>query len=70
MLTVPNLIGLSAEAAISQIESNGFSYGWSQREHSDLMAGTVVGQSLSAFSTEEEHSMIYLTVSDGPVVYP
>ena len=68
MLTVPNLIGLSEEAAISQIESNGFSYGWSQREHSDLMAGTVVGQSLSAFSTEEEHSMIYLTVSDGPVV--
>ena len=70
MLTVPNLIGLSEEAAISQIESNGFSYGWSQREHSDLMAGTVVGQSLSAFSTEEEHSMIYLTVSDGPAVYP
>ena len=70
MLTVPNLIGLSEEAAISQIESNGFSYGWSQREHSDLMAGTVVGQSLSAFSTEEEHSMIYLTVSDGPVVQP
>ena len=68
MLTVPNLIGLSEEAAISQIESNGFSYGWSQREHSDLMAGTVIGQSLSAFSTEEEHSMIYLTVSDGPVV--
>ena len=34
------------------------------------MAGTVVAQSLSAFSTEEEHSMIYLTVSDGPVVQP
>ena len=70
ILTVPNLIGLSEEAAISQIESNGFSYGWSQRERSDLMAGTVVGQSLTAFSTEEEHSMIYLTVSEGPEVQP
>ncbi|MCR5137460.1 MAG: Stk1 family PASTA domain-containing Ser/Thr kinase [Oscillospiraceae bacterium] len=64
--TVPNLIGLSEEAAISQIENNGFSYGWSQREHSDLAAGTVIGQSLAAFNTAEEHSMIYLTVSSGP----
>lgn len=67
-LTVPNLIGLSEEAAISQIESNGFSYGWSQHEHSDLMSGTVIGQSLNAFTSSEEHSMIYLTVSDGPEV--
>ena len=65
---VPNLIGLSEEAAISQIESNGFSYGWSERQHSDLMAGTVIGQSIDAFSMAEEHSMIYLTVSDGPEV--
>ena len=64
---VPNLIGLSEEAAISQIENNGFSYGWSQREHSDLTAGTVIGQSVDAFSVAEEHSMIYLTVSSGPV---
>ncbi|MCR5088848.1 MAG: Stk1 family PASTA domain-containing Ser/Thr kinase [Oscillospiraceae bacterium] len=65
-LTVPNLIGLSEEAAISQIESNGFSYGWSQHESSDLTGGTVIGQSLDAFSSAEEHSNIYLTVSDGP----
>ena len=65
-LTVPNLVGLSEEAAISQIESSGFSYGWSQHEHSDLTPGTVVGQSLDAFTAKEEHSMIYLTVSDGP----
>ena len=64
--TVPNLIGLSEEAAISQIESNGFSYGWSQHGRSDLAAGTVIGQSLDAFTSAEEHSMIYLTVSDGP----
>ena len=70
ILTVPNLIGLSEEAAISQIESNGFSYGWSQKEHSDLMAGTVISQSLAAFTSEEEHSMIYLTVSSGPEVIP
>ena len=54
------------EAAIAQIESNGFSYGWSSREASDLAAGTVLRQSLAAFSAEEEHSMIYLTVSTGP----
>ena len=65
-LTVPNLIGLSEEAAISQIENNGFSYGWSQHEYSDLTAGTVIGQSVEAFTAAEEHSMIYLTVSDGP----
>ena len=65
-LTVPNLVGLSEEAAISQIESSGFSYGWSQHEHADLVPGTVVGQSLEAFTAEQEHSMIYLTVSDGP----
>ena len=66
--TVPNLIGLSEEAAISQIESNGFSYGWSQHERSDLTAGTVIGQSITAFSSAEEHSNIYLTVSEGPEV--
>ena len=69
-LSVPNLVGLSEEAAISQVESNGFSYGWSQREHSDLMAGTVIGQSITPFTTAEEHSMIYLTVSDGPAFVP
>ena len=69
-LTVPNLVGLSEEAAISQIENSGFSYGWSQHESSDLTPGTVVGQSLDAFSSAEEHSMIYLTVSDGPEVQP
>ena len=69
-LTVPNLVGLSEEAVISQIENSGFSYGWSQHESSDLTPGTVVGQSLDAFSSAEEHSMIYLTVSDGPEVQP
>ena len=53
---------------LPQIENSGFSYGWSQHESSDLTPGTVVGQSLDAFSSAEEHSMIYLTVSDGPEV--
>ena len=67
-LTVPNLIGLSEEAAISQIESYGFNYGWSQHVISDLTAGTVIGQSEEAFSLVEEHTNIYLTVSDGPEI--
>ena len=67
-LTVPNLIGLSEEAAISQIESYGFNYGWSQHVVSDLTAGTVIGQSEEAFSLVEEHTNIYLTVSDGPEI--
>ena len=65
-VSMPNLIGLSEEAAISQIESFGLSYGGSDRAYSDIDAGTVIDQSVAAFSTIEEHSKIILTLSNGP----
>jgi serine/threonine-protein kinase len=64
---MPNLIGLSEDAAISKLESIGLSYGGSDRVTSDVDIGTVVGQSADAFSELEEHSKIYLKISTGPI---
>lgn len=63
---MPNLVGLSEDAARSKLESSRLSYGGSTRVISDYDAGTVIGQSNEAFSTVEEHSKITLTVSAGP----
>ncbi len=66
MVSMPNLIGLSESAAIAQLEGNRLSYGGSEYAHSDLAAGTVIGQSREAFTDVEEHSKIILRVSTGP----
>ena len=63
---MPNVIGLSEEAAISRLESAGLSYGGSDRVYSDVDAGTVIGQSADAFTEVEEHSKISLRISMGP----
>lgn len=63
---MPNLIGLSEEAAISKLESCGLSFGNSEYVRSDLDAGTVIGQSIDAFTEIEEHSKIQLRISSGP----
>ncbi len=63
---MPNVIGLSEEAAISKLEIAGLSYGGSDRITSDVDAGTVIGQSAEAFTEVEEHTKIYLRVSSGP----
>lgn len=63
---MPNLIGLSESAAISKLESVGLSFAESERVDSDVDAGTVVGQSIDAFTEIEEHSKIYLRISIGP----
>lgn len=63
---MPNLIGLSEEAAITQIESAGLSYGGAERIADDVMSGTVIYQSVEAFTDIEEHSRITLSVSTGP----
>ena len=62
---MPNLVGLSEEAARSKLESSRLSYGGATRVISDYDAGTVIGQSCDAFSSVEEHSKITLTVSAG-----
>ena len=63
---MPNIIGLSEEAAINRLESAGLSYGGSDRVYSDVDAGTVIGQSADAFTEVEEHSKISLRISLGP----
>ena len=65
-ITMPNLIGLSEGAAITQLENYGLSYGGSTYQSSDLPAGTVIDQSSQAFSEIEEHSKVILSVSTGP----
>ncbi|MEA5151405.1 MAG: Stk1 family PASTA domain-containing Ser/Thr kinase [Oscillospiraceae bacterium] len=65
-VTMPNLIGLTEDAAKAQIENSSLSFGSSERVASDLDAGTVIGQSVEAFQEVEEHTKITLTVSKGP----
>lgn len=65
-VSMPNVIGLTEDAAINKIENAGLSYGGSDRVSSEYDAGTVIGQSVSKFTEVEEHSKIYLTVSSGP----
>ncbi len=65
-IRMPNVIGLSEEAAITRLESAGLSYGGSDRVYSDVDPGTVIGQSADAFTEIEEHAKIYLKISLGP----
>ena len=65
-ITMPNLVGLSESTAITQLEACGLSYGGSFYTHSDLPAGTVIGQSADSQTVVEEHSKITLRVSTGP----
>ena len=63
---VPNLIGSTEDAARAKLESANISFGGSERVSSDLAVGTVVGQSVDAFSQVEEHTKVYLQISSGP----
>ena len=65
---MPNVIGLSEDAAISRLEAAGLSYGGSDWTPSDVDAGTVIGQSADAFTEVEEHTKIHLKVSSGPMM--
>lgn len=66
-IDVPNVIGLSEEAAKSKLESFSLIYGGCERVSSDLIAGTVIGQSISAGTSVVERTGITLTISAGPV---
>ena len=63
---VPNLIGSTEDAARAKLESANLSFGGSELVSSDLAVGTVVGQSVDAFSQVEEHTKVYLQISSGP----
>ena len=62
---MPNLIGLSEDAAIKKLESNNLSYAGSNWIESPLDRGTVVGQDVQIGESIEEHSKITLQVSLG-----
>ena len=63
---MPNLIGLSSEAAVTRLESNRLVLGDISTVASDLQAGTVVGQSIEAGVQVNEHTKIFLQISGGP----
>ena len=62
---MPNLIGLSEDAAIKKLESNNLSYAGSNWIDSPLDRGTVVGQDVQIGESIEEHSKVTLQVSLG-----
>ena len=66
MTKVPQLKGLSKDAAIAKIESSNLSIGSISTAESDLDAGTVIDQNIAAGTEIEEHTKIYITVSSGP----
>lgn len=63
---MPNIIGLTEDAAIAKLESRNLSFSTIVRESSEYDAGTVIAQSVMAFAEVEEHSQIVITVSTGP----
>ncbi|MCD8390153.1 MAG: Stk1 family PASTA domain-containing Ser/Thr kinase [Oscillospiraceae bacterium] len=63
---VPNVVGLSRAAAISKVEEAGLSLGNITYVESEMPEGTVIWQSITAYTTVEEHDKIYLQVSSGP----
>lgn len=66
MTKVPQLKGLSKDAAIAKIESSNLSIGSISPAESDLDAGTVIDQNIAAGTEIEEHTKISITVSSGP----
>ncbi len=65
MTTVPQLKGLSKDAAVAKIESSNLSVGSITSVDSELEAGTVVWQSRTAGESVEEHTKIYIQISSG-----
>lgn len=66
MTKVPQLKGLSKDAAIAKIESSNLSIGSISTAESDLDAGTVIDQNIAAGTQIEEHTKISITLSSGP----
>ena len=66
MTKVPQLKGLSKQAAIEKIESSNLSVGNISTAYSDLDAGTVIDQNIAASTQVEEHTKISITISSGP----
>ena len=70
LVTMPNLVGSTEKDAIARIESSNLSYGDTTYIHSDYDEGTVIRQSIDAYSDVEEHTRIFIWVSLGPETTP
>ncbi len=70
VVTMPNLVGLTEKDAIARIESSNLSYGDTTFIHSDYDEGTVIRQSIEAYSDVEERTRIFIWVSLGPETTP
>ena len=65
-LQMPNLVGLSRHTAVSKVESSNLTLGTITYVDDDMPAGTVIWQSIPAYTTVNEHDKVYLQVSNGP----
>ena len=63
---VPNVVGLTETAAVNKLEAAGLTCAGTVRQQSEYEAGTVIGQSRTAFTDTELYSGVTLTVSSGP----
>ena len=63
---MPNLKGLSRAVAIARIEAANLSLGTVTFVDSEMQVGTVIWQSVEAYTTVDEHTKVYLQVSSGP----
>lgn len=66
---MPNLIGLSEDAAIMKLQNANLTYGGSERQSSEYEPGTVIAQSTVAFAEVEELTRITLTISAGGGIF-
>ncbi len=69
-LQMPNLVGLSRHTAVSKVESSKLTLGTITYVDDDMPAGTVIWQSIPAYTTVNEHDKVYLQVSNGPKEVP
>jgi len=65
-VSMPNLVGLMEDVAKERLEQNRLAIGPVSYVDSDLPAGTVVTQSINAYSSVDEHTKVYIEVSKGP----
>ncbi len=70
LVTLPCLTASPQKDPIARIESSNLSYGDTTYIHSDYDEGTVIRQSIDAYSEVEEHTRIFIWVSLGPETTP
>ena len=68
--TMPNLIGLSQSSAVAKLEASNLTFGSASSIESDMPVGTVVWQSITAYTEVDEHTKVFIQISSGPKETP